>query len=121
MIGDRHSVLPWETLFTGMIFTQLYYWSTNQTITQRALAAPSIKEAQKGVYAAAVIRFFIVPPMVANPGICAFKLYGKLGDATYGYLVGHLLPHWLLGAFAAAMFGAVMSGYNASLNSSASL
>ena len=43
-------------LLTGMVFSQLYYWSTNQTITQRALAAPSIREAQKGVYAAAVIR-----------------------------------------------------------------
>ncbi len=62
MIGGPDSLLPWPALFTGMIFSQLYYWSTNQTITQRALAAPSIREAQKGVYGAAVVRLLIIPP-----------------------------------------------------------
>jgi len=121
MIGGRDSLLPWPTLFTGMIFTQLYYWSTNQTITQRALAAPSIRVAQKGVYGAAVVRLLIIPPIIALPGVCAFKLYGKLGDATYGHIVHELMPHWLLGTFAAAMFGAVISSYTATLNSSATL
>ena len=114
--------IPWSKLLTGMIFSQLYYWSTNQTITQRALAAPSIREAKKGVYAAAVVRLLIIPPIVVIPGLCAYKLYGPLAhDAAYGHIVGQLLPHWLLGAFAAAMFGAVMTSYNATLNSSAAL
>ncbi|MEO5958817.1 MAG: SLC5 family protein [Opitutaceae bacterium] len=121
LIGGPDAPVPWTTLLTGMIFTQLYYWSTNQTITQRALAAPSVREAKKGVYAAAIVRLLIIPPMVAIPGVVAFKLYGKLGDGTYGHLVGNLLPHWLVGAFAAAMFGAVMTSYNATLNSAASL
>jgi SSS family solute:Na+ symporter len=121
LLGGPDSPIPWPTLLTGMIFSQLYYWSTNQTITQRALAAPSIKEAQKGVYAAMVIRLLIIPPIVVIPGICSYKLYGYLGDKAYGHIVGQLLPPWLVGAFAAAMFGAVMSSYNATLNSSASL
>lgn len=121
LIGGPDSVLPWPTLLTGMIFTQLYYWSTNQTITQRILAAPNVREAQKGAYGAAVIRGLIVPPMVILPGLCAYKLFGQLGDATYGRIVAHVLPTWLLGAFAAAMFGAVMTSYNATLNSAASL
>ncbi|MFZ5496760.1 MAG: SLC5 family protein [Verrucomicrobiota bacterium] len=121
LLGGPDSVLPWPTLLTGMIFTQLYYWSTNQTITQRILAAPDIREAQKGAYGAAVVRLLIVPPMVVLPGLCAYKLFGPLGDATYGTMVGHVLPTWLLGAFAAAMFGAVMTSYNATLNSAASL
>lgn len=121
LLGGPDSVLPWPTLLTGMIFTQLFYWSTNQTITQRILAAPSIREAQKGAYGAAVIRLLIVPPMIALPGVCAYKLYGQLGDATYGHIVGQLLPPWLLGAFAAAMFAAVMTSYNSTLNSAAAL
>jgi len=121
LIGGPNSPIPWPTLLTGMIFSQLYYWSTNQTITQRALAAPSIKEAQKGVFAAMFIRLLIIPPIVVIPGICSYKLYGYLGDKSYGHIVGQLLPAWLVGAFAAAMFGAVMSSYNATLNSSASL
>jgi SSS family solute:Na+ symporter len=104
-----------------MLFTQLYYFSTNQTITQRALAGPSVREAQKGAYAAAVVRLLIIPPIVAIPGVVAYKLYGRLGDATYGHLVSAILPAWLQGAFAAAMFGAVMTSYNATLNSAASL
>lgn len=121
LIGGPDSPIPWPTLLTGMLFSQLYYWSTNQTITQRALAAPSVREAQKGVYAAALVRVLIVPPMVAIPGVVAYKLYGDLGDATYGHLVSRLLPPWLLGAFAAAMFGAVMTSYNATLNSATAL
>ncbi|MGC4073926.1 MAG: sodium/solute symporter [Nibricoccus sp.] len=121
LIGSDESVLPWKTLLTGMIFTQLYYWSTNQTITQRALAAPSVREARKGVYAAAVIRLLIIPPIIAIPGVCAFKLYGGLGDETYGHIVHHLLPRWLLGIFATAMFGAVISSFTATLNSAATL
>ncbi|HVS51984.1 MAG TPA: sodium/solute symporter [Opitutaceae bacterium] len=122
LVGGPNSAIPWPALLTGMIFSQLYYWSTNQTITQRALAAPSIREAKKGVYAAAAVRLLIIPPIVVLPGLCAYKLYGRLEhDAAYGHIVGQLLPHWLLGAFAAAMFGAVMTSYNATLNSSAAL
>lgn len=121
LLGDANSPIPWTTLLTGMIFTQLFYWSTNQTITQRALAAPSIREAQKGVYAAMIVRLVIIPPMVVIPGLCAYKLYGKLGDASYGHIVGQLLPHWLVGVFGAAMFGAVMTSYNSTLNSAAAL
>jgi len=122
LLGGPGSAIPWPTLLTGMLFSQLYYWSTNQTITQRALAAPSIREAQKGVYAAAAVRLLLIPPIVVIPGLCAYKLYGALpNDGAYGHIVGQVLPHWLLGAFAAAMFGAVMTSYDATLNSSAAL
>lgn len=121
LIGGAGSALPWTTLLTGMIYTQLFYWSTNQTITQRALAAPTIREAQKGVMAAASLRLVIVPAMVVIPGICAYKLFGRLGDATYGRIVAEVLPQWLQGAFAAGMVAAVVTSYNAVLNSSAAL
>ena len=121
MIGDNDSPLPWHTLLTGMIFIQTFYWSTNQTITQRAMAAPNLKEAQKGVYAAAVIRLIIVPAIIVIPGIVAFKLYGDIGDRAYGKIVGDILPAWLSGAFAAAIAAAVLTSYNSLLNSSAAL
>lgn len=122
LLGGPDSRIPWTTLLTGMVFSQLFYWSTNQTITQRALAAPSIREAQKGVYGAMLVRLLVIPPIVVIPGLCAYKLYGALpNDTAYGHLVGQILPPWLLGAFAAAMFGAVMTSYNATLNSSAAL
>ena len=121
LIGDENSPLPWPTLLTGMIFIQMYYWGTNQTITQRAMAAPSVKEAQKGVYAAAIIRIVVVPAIVVVPGIVSYKLYGDIGDSAYGRIVGDLMPGWLSGIFAAAMAAAVLSTYNSLLNSATAL
>jgi len=121
LIGSPKSDIPFSTLFTGMIFIQMFYWSTNQTITQRAMASPNVKEAQKGILAAACIRLLIVPPIIVIPGIVAFKLYGDIGDATYGRIVGDLLPPFLSGAFAAAIAAAVLTTFNSILNASAAL
>lgn len=121
LIGSPKSDIPFTTLFTGMIFIQMFYWSTNQTITQRAMASPSVKEAQKGILAAAAIRLLIVPPIIVIPGIVAYKLYGDIGDSAYGILVSDLLPNFLSGAFAAAIVTAVLTTFNSILNASAAL
>ena len=121
LIGDNDSPIPWHTLLTGMIFIQIFYWSTNQTITQRAMAAKSLKEAQKGVLAAAGIRLLIVPMIVVIPGIVAFKLFGDIGDSAYGRVVAEVLPPWLAGAFAAMIAAAVLTSFNSVLNSSTTL
>lgn len=121
MIGDSDSPIPFSTLFTGMIFIQIFYWSFNQTITQRAMAAPSIAEARRGVLAAAGVRLLIIPVIIALPGIVAYKLYGDIGDAAYGRVVAEVLPSWLSGAFAAMMAAAVLTSVNSGLNSAAAL
>jgi len=121
LVGAADSDIPWKTLFTGMIFIQMFYWSTNQTITQRAMASPSVKEAQKGIIAAAAIRLLIVPPIIVLPGIVSYKLYGDIGDAAYGQIVGDLLPSFMSGAFAAAIAAAVLTTFNSILNASAAL
>lgn len=121
MIGGADSPIPFHTLFTGMIFIQIFYWSTNQNITQRAMAAPTVKEAQKGVIAASIIRILIVPPIVVIPGVVAYKLYGDIGDTAYGALVAGVLPPWLSGAFAAMVAAAVITTFSAVLNSSVAL
>lgn len=113
--------IPWHTLLTGMIFIQIFYWSTNQTITQRAMASPTVEEARKGVLAAAGIRLLIVPIIAVVPGVVAYKLYGDVGDAAYGMIVGDILPPVLSGAFAAAIAAAVLTTFNSILNASAAL
>lgn len=118
--GNDQSDIPWHTLLTGMVFIHLFYWGTNHVIAQRALAAKSVSEAQKGIYAAAAFKF-VTPLIVVLPGIIAFKLYGPIGDVSYGRLVDDVLPSWLAGAFAAVIFGAVLSSYNSCLNSAAAL
>ena len=121
LIGDSDSPIPWHTLLTGMILIQIFYWSTNQVITQRAMASPTLKEGQKGVLVAAAIRFIIVPPMIVLPGVVSYKLYGDIGDAAYGRIVGDILPMWLSGVFAAALAAAVLTTFNSILNSSSAL
>jgi len=122
LIGGFESPIPFATLFTGMIFIQMFYWSTNQTITQRAMASPTVKEAQKGILAAAGIRLLIVPPIIVLPGIISYKLYGEIGNnKAFGMIVSDLLPVALTGAFAAAMAAAVLTTFNSILNASAAL
>ena len=121
MIGSSDSPIPFHTLFTGMVFIQIFYWSTNQNITQKAMAAPTVREAQKGVMAAAMVRILIVPLIVVVPGVVAFKLFGTLHDASYGRIVAHVLPPWLSGAFAAMMAAAVIAHTSAILNGAVAL
>lgn len=121
MIGAADSPIPFHTLFTGMIFIQIYYWSTNQPITQKAMAAPNVREAQKGVLAAAVVRILIIPAIVVIPGVVAFQLFGDINDAAYGRLVGAVLPPWLSGVFAAAIAAAVIAHTAAVMNAAVGL
>ena len=121
MVGGDDSPIPWHTLLTGMLFIQIFYWSTNQNITQKAMAAPTVREAQKGVLAAAVIRILVIPPSVVIPGVVAYKLFGDVGDAAYGRLVAEVLPGWLAGAFAAMVAAAVITTFSAVLNSTVAL
>ena len=121
MIGEAKSPIPFHTLFTGMIFIQIFYWSTNQNITQKAMTAPTVREAQKGVLAAATIRILIIPLIVVVPGVVAFKLFGDIGDQSYGRVVAAVLPRWMSGAFAALMMAAVIAHTAAILNSSVAL
>ena len=85
------------------------------------MASPSLREGQKGVFAAVVIRILFVPAIVVIPGVCAYKLFGDIGDATYGRVVAEVMPSWLSGAFAAFMAAAVLTSYTSVLNSSVTL
>ncbi len=120
LIGSPGSDIPWTTLLTGMVFIHVFYWGTNMVIAQRALAARSVREAQKALYAAAAFKL-VIPLIVVLPGLIAYKLYGDVGDSAYGRLVGDVLPPWLSGAFAAVIAGAVLSSYNSCLNSASAL
>jgi len=119
---DLPKTLTLKRLFwPSMLFIQIFYWSTNQNITQKALAAPNVKEAQKGVMAAAIVRVLIVPPIVVIPGIVAFKLFGDVDDRAYAMVVGEVLPSWTSGMFAAMIAAAVLTTYSAVMNATITL
>ena len=122
-IGGSDASVPFATIFTGMMLVQLFYWGTNQAIIQRALAARNLKEGQKGLMLAALIKV-LAPMMVVLPGIIAFHLFqGNLENADQAYpaLVNAVLPAPLVGFFAAVLVGAILSSFNSALNSSVTL
>lgn len=121
-IGGSDATVPFGTIFTGMMLVQLFYWGTNQAIIQRALGAKNLKEGQKGLLLAAVIKIF-GPLIVVLPGVIAFHMFGVLDnpDEAYPMLVKEVLPPVWVGFFAAVLFGAILSSFNSALNSSVTL
>jgi len=115
--------VPWPTLFTGMMFIQIFYWSTNQVIVQRAMAARSLAEGQKGVLFASAMKL-VGPLMLCLPGVIALHMTDlPIGrqDQVYGALVRYVLPDWSLGLFAAVLMGSILSSFNSGLNSASTL
>lgn len=122
-IGSNTDPLPFSTIFTGLFLVNLYYWGTDQAIIQRALGAKNLKEAQKGVIFAGLLKV-LTPIMVIIPGIIAFQILGSSisnTDTVYPLLVSMVLPDFLVGLFAAAMMGAILSTFNSVLNSASTL
>ncbi|GGY48957.1 solute:sodium symporter family transporter [Parvularcula lutaonensis] len=122
-IGSETDPTPFGTIFTGMVFANLFYWCTNQYVIQRVLGGASLKESQKGVLLAGFFKV-MVPFMMMIPGVIAFHLYGPaLGgiDEAYPRLVSDVLPKAFSGFFLAVLLGAVFSSFNSLLNSAATL
>lgn len=122
-VGDSQSNIPFSVLFTGMLMVNLFYWCTNQFIIQRTFGAKSLKEAQKGVIGAAVLKL-AGPLYLVLPGVIALELFGSdlaNGDLAYPMLVKEVLPTPLVGFFSAVMFGAILSSFNSCLHSASTL
>lgn len=124
VIGGPESVLPFETLFTGLVINQVYFWCMNQAIIQRALGAKNLIEAQKGLLFAGVIKI-LIPLIIVLPGVIGYyyfsdSLYDNQ-DTVYPQLVKAVLPLGLVGFFAAVVMGAVLSTFNSVLNSAATI
>lgn len=122
-IGKSTDNLPFSTMFTGLLLVNLYYWGTDQSIIQKGLAAQNLKEGQKGIIYAGLLKV-LTPTMIIIPGIMAFQIFGgdmANTDIVYPQLVKTVLPKPLLGLFAAAMMGAILSTFNGVLNSASTL
>ena len=122
-IGDQDDPTPFGTLFTGMVFANLFYWCSNQYVIQRTLAAKSFAEGQKGVLLSGYFKV-LVPFFMMVPGVIAYHLYGSGLDSidlAYPQLVKDTLPTWALCFFLAVLLGAVFSSFNSLINSSATM
>ena len=110
-------------LFLGMLFNNLFYWCTNQSIIQRTLAAKNLAQAQRGAVFTAFLKL-LDPFFITICGLLAYRFFGDglaNSDLAYPSLITTVVPNWLLGIIAAVLFGAILSSFNSALNSSMTL
>ncbi|MED4071753.1 solute:sodium symporter family transporter [Priestia endophytica] len=122
-VGSSTASVPFLTIFTGMIWANLFYWGTNQYAIQRTLGAANLAEGQKGVLYTGFFKL-LVPIFMMVPGIIAFHMYGdglQSVDLAFPTLVANTLPWYLQGFFLVVLLGAVFSTFNALINSAATM
>jgi SSS family solute:Na+ symporter len=121
-----HPVLPWTALIIGLWIPNFYYWGLNQYITQKTLAARTLREGQKGIVFAALLKL-LIPFIIVLPGLMSRQLYGHLmtgqsgTDAAYPMLIRNLVGPGARAFIFAAITGAVISSLAAMLNSASTI
>ncbi|MDH4198380.1 MAG: sodium/solute symporter [Candidatus Aminicenantes bacterium] len=121
-----HPVLPWTALVVGLWIPCFYYWGLNQYITQKTLAAKTLRQGQLGTLFAAFLKLTI-PFVIILPGLMSRQLYGHLmtgasgTDAAYPMLVRNLIGPGARAFIFAAISGAVISTLAAMLNSASTI
>jgi solute:Na+ symporter, SSS family len=137
-IKDAYLDLPGiSVLVGGMWIVNLNYWGFNQYITQRALAAKSLDEAQKGMVFAGFLKL-LMPLIVVIPGIAALVIVNNgldvgfvesmkdpvtgiiKSDRAYPTLL-QLLPVGLKGLAFAALTAAIVSSLASMANSTSTI
>jgi solute:Na+ symporter, SSS family len=110
-----------SVLLGGLWVMNVSYWGFNQYIIQRALAAKSVHEAQKGIVLAAFLKL-LMPVIIVLPGIAALVLSPGLprADEAYPHLMA-LLPKGILGLVFAALVAAVIASLGSKINSIATI
>jgi SSS family solute:Na+ symporter len=135
---DAYLDLPGiSVLVGGMWITNLSYWGFNQYITQRALAAKNLDEAQKGMIFAGFLKL-LMPLIVVIPGIAAYVIVENgidvgfiesmkdpitgltKSDRAYPTLL-QLLPVGLKGLAFAALTAAIVSSLASMANSTSTI
>lgn len=138
--GERDAYLDLpgiSVLIGGMWVINLNYWGFNQYITQRALAAKSLNEAQKGMLFAGFLKL-LMPLIVVIPGIAAFVIVNNgidlpfiesmkdpvtgiiKSDRAYPTLL-QLLPSGMKGLAFAALTAAIVSSLASMANSTSTI
>ncbi|EKB48136.1 sodium/sugar symporter [Cecembia lonarensis] len=135
---DAYGLLPGlSVLVGGMWIVNLSYWGFNQYITQRALAAKDLNEAQLGVIFAGFLKL-LMPLIVVIPGIAALVIVNKGGDSSFiqsmtdpvsGLIKSdrayptllQLLPAGLKGLAFAALTAAIVSSLASMANSTSTI
>ena len=121
-----HPEFPWLGMVLSPPIVGMWYWCTDQCITQRVLAARGETQGRRGSIFAAYLKLF--PFFIFFiPGITAYALVksGQLdlaaSDQAFPALVKALLPVGLRGLVVGGLLAALMSSLAAVFNSCSTL
>jgi SSS family solute:Na+ symporter len=130
---------PWLGMLICAPIIGLWYWCTDQYIVQRALGAPSEREARRGTIFAAYLKLlpvfiFIIPGMIAlalattgrSEGLQVMvgqdgKAVGDVAQAAFPLMVREVLPVGVRGMVVAGLLAALMSSLAGAFNASSTL
>lgn len=131
------SDLPWPGFIFGQTTASLWYWTTDQVIVQRTLAAKNLSHGKGATILAGLFKitplFFIVmpgmisrilyPDIVACVDNCEEICGSKDGCSNLAYplMVMNVLPDGVRGLMLAVMLSALMSSLTSIFNSGSSI
>jgi SSS family solute:Na+ symporter len=128
-LASDHPDLPWSGALSGLLILHVFYWSTNQRIVQRTLAAQSDRQARIGIVVAGFLKL-TVPFFAIAGGVAAAQLFGARSpgmvidpDAATPELIRLVVPvgYGLIGLVMAGLIGAILSTIDSTVNSAATL
>ena len=128
-LPSGHPDLPWSGALTGLLILHCFYWSTNQTIVQRALAARSDWDARTGIVVAGFLKltipFFAIAGGVAAAQLFEMRMPERVidPDAATPELIRLVVPmgFGLVGLVMAGLIGAILSSIDSLVNSASTL
>jgi len=130
---------PWLGMLICAPIIGLWYWCTDQYIVQRALGAPSEREARRGTIFASYLKLlpvfiFIIPGMIALAlattgrveGLRVMvgpdgKAVGDAAQAAFPLMVREILPVGIRGMVVAGLLAALMSSLAGAFNACSTL
>lgn len=117
----NHEV-PWTALVVLMVSTNVWYYTNNQHINQRCLAARNEWHAKMGVLFSAFLQL-LVPLATCFPGMVYRVLNPHLDnpDVAYPAVVASVVPQGWRGLVVAAIISGIMSTVSGLVNSTSTM
>jgi SSS family solute:Na+ symporter len=114
--------VPWTALVVLMLSTNVWYYTNNQHINQRCLAARNEWHAKMGVLFSAVLQL-LVPLATVFPGMIYRVINPHLAnpDVAYPAVVASVVPQGWRGLVVAAIISGIMSTVSGLVNSTSTM
>ena len=114
--------VPWTALVVLMLSTNVWYYTNNQHINQRCLAARNEWHAKMGVLFSAALQL-LVPLATCFPGMIYRVINPNLDnpDVAYPAVVASVVPQGWRGLVVAAVISGIMSTVSGLVNSTSTM